>query len=128
MKWAILILEQDGLISTFELEGEMSAGPIAWIDEVTICATVMRPGEEFDTFAMIETDFSGNVRRETAILKAPVDDKRLARRLKLLEDLERDFADKRAEEVQHDAGSLMGTDDNFKDFTMDDVSRMDNSC
>lgn len=33
-----------------------------------------------------------------ANLKAPVDDKRLARRLKLLEDLERDFADKRAED------------------------------
>ncbi len=75
LKWAILILEQNELISTIELEGELSAGPIAWIDEVTICATVMRPGKVFDTFAMIETDFSGNVRRETAILKVPVDEK-----------------------------------------------------
>jgi hypothetical protein len=33
-----------------------------------------------------------------ANLKAPVDDKRMERRLKLLEDLERDFADQRAED------------------------------
>ena len=74
-KWAILVLEQGKLISTIELKGELSTGPLAWIDEVTVCATVMRPGEEVDTFAMLETDFSGNVQRETVILKAPVDEK-----------------------------------------------------
>ena len=63
------------MISTIELKGELSTGPLAWIDEVTVCATVMRPGEEVDTFAMLETDFSGNVQRETVILKAPVDEK-----------------------------------------------------
>lgn len=75
LQWAILIFDQDKLLSTIELEGELSAGPVAWIDEVTICATVMRPGEEVDTFAMVEADFSGTIMRETTILKAPVDEK-----------------------------------------------------
>jgi len=35
----------------------------------------MRPGEEVDTFAMVEADFSGAIMRETTILKAPVDEK-----------------------------------------------------
>lgn len=72
LEWAILILEKGQLISTIELGGSMAAGPVAWIDEVTVCTTVARPGNGFDTLALIETDFGGTVKRETKLLEAPV--------------------------------------------------------
>jgi hypothetical protein len=52
-------------------------------------------GPESAPFVIPRVDEKGAT---IANLKAPVDDKRMERRLKLLEDLERDFADKRAED------------------------------
>ena len=52
-----------------------STWPLAWIDGVTICATFVTPGEKFDTFAMIETDFLGKRLQETTILEVPVNKK-----------------------------------------------------
>lgn len=72
LEWAILILEKDRLVSTIELGGSMAAGPVAWIDDVTVCTTIARPGNGFDTLALLETDFGGTVRHETPLLEAPV--------------------------------------------------------
>ncbi len=75
LKWALLVFEKGSLISTIELGTDMSAGPVAWIDDVTLCATIMRPGDDVDTFALVETSFNGAGLRETAVLKAPVHEK-----------------------------------------------------
>lgn len=77
LEWAILILEKDRLISTIELGGSMAAGPVAWIDEVTICTTITRPGNGHDTLSVLETDFGGTVRHETELLQAPVNEQML---------------------------------------------------
>jgi dipeptidyl aminopeptidase/acylaminoacyl peptidase len=75
LEWAILILEEGRLISTIELGGDMAAGPVAWVDAVTVCATVKRPGDDHDTLSLVETDFSGAVRHETPILRVPTNDR-----------------------------------------------------
>lgn len=77
LEWAILIFEGGELLTTVELEGTRSMGPIAWIDAVTLCATVVRPGGEQDRFALFETNISGSFQRETLILTAPVHEKLL---------------------------------------------------
>ena len=70
--WAVLVFDGAELLTTVELEGPRSMGPIAWIDSVTIGATVMRPGATEDRFALFETNISGSYRRETDLLRAPV--------------------------------------------------------
>ena len=72
LKWAVLVLEDGELLTTIEIKGKRSMGPIAWIDDVTICGTVMRPGKTENEFALFETNFSGSFQRETTILKAPI--------------------------------------------------------
>ena len=71
-RWAVLVFDGAELLTTVELEGTRSMGPIAWIDPVTIGATVMRPGDTEDQFALFETNISGSYRRETPLLRAPV--------------------------------------------------------
>lgn len=77
LEWAILILEKGKLISTIELGGSMAAGPVAWIDEVTVCTTIARPGNGYDTLALLESDFGGTVKHETPLLRAPVNEQML---------------------------------------------------
>ena len=72
LTWAVLVFEGGDLLTTIALDGARSMGPIAWLDAVTIGATVMRPGEEEDRFWLLETNFSGSVQRETPLLRAPV--------------------------------------------------------
>lgn len=72
LTWAVLVFEEDALLTTVELKGERSMGPIAWLDAVTIGATVLRPGDEEDRFSLLETNFSGSFQRETPLLRAPV--------------------------------------------------------
>jgi len=78
-KWALLVLEGDELISTIELKGRVSAGPVHWLDAVTIAAVVVRIGEQHDTFVMFESDFSGSVTRETELVRLPIDEKMVKR-------------------------------------------------
>lgn len=76
-EWAILIFEEGKLLTTVALEGTQTMGPIAWLDAVTIGATVMRPGDKEDRFSLLETNFSGSFRRETPLLNAPVNERML---------------------------------------------------
>ena len=75
LTWAVLVFEKYQLLTTIELQGERSMGPVAWLDAVTIGATVMRPGDEEDRFSLLETNFSGSFRREIPLLRAPVNER-----------------------------------------------------
>jgi len=71
-QWAILVLKKGKLITAMELGKGLFAGPLAWIDDVTICATVVRPGKDSDTVALVEVGLDGKERRETTLLEVPV--------------------------------------------------------
>ena len=74
--WAILVLAEGKVESVLNLGKGLVAGPLCWSpDNTTIYATIVRLGEEQDTFAMIETDFSGAVQRETELMRCPIDEK-----------------------------------------------------
>ena len=72
LKWAVLFFEGDALLTTIALEGQLAMGPIAWIDAVTIGATVMRPDAKEDRYELFETNINGSFRRTTPVLRAPV--------------------------------------------------------
>ncbi|MCB9877507.1 MAG: PD40 domain-containing protein [Planctomycetes bacterium] len=73
---AILVLADGKVESVLDLGTGLVAGPLCWSpDNTTIYATIVRFGEQHDTYAMIETDFSGAVRREIELLQLPVDEK-----------------------------------------------------
>lgn len=74
--WAILVLADGKVESVLNLGKGLVAGPLCWSpDNTTIYATIVRLGEEHNTFAMIETDFSGAVQRETELTRTAIDEK-----------------------------------------------------
>ena len=77
LSWALLVFDGAELLTTVELEGPRSMGPIAWLDAVTVGATVMHPGDKEDRFALLEANISGSFQRETHLLSAPIQQKLL---------------------------------------------------
>lgn len=79
-RWAILVLSEGKLESALELGKGLVVGPLRWgPDRVTIYATLVRLGDTHDTFALYETDFSGSVTRETALIRNPIDEQQRGR-------------------------------------------------
>ncbi|MEZ6037131.1 MAG: hypothetical protein R3F29_06600 [Planctomycetota bacterium] len=75
---AILVLADGKLESTIELGSDLVAGPLAWSpDNTTIYATIVRLGDDHDRFVLLETDFTGAVRREIELVRHPRDAKLL---------------------------------------------------